>query len=730
MVHVKSKKTPDFFMKSIQNFIIIIFWSIYAPYAQSQGWEPVPLASNVGFDEFERDQNRLFAFAKMEQLIYASEDGGKNWEKKWSGRRFSVNPATGHYFLIDNQNKLYRSTDKGSTWALVNEMPQDISHSPRLSFAGDTIYSYARDVVYRLAPGGAWVQIFQFPATDIYNCIVLGKHIWVQIYAFFMVSHDDGDTWSAIPATGSTIGMVATKDTVLFMYRSTNNINYFTRTTDLGSSYQSEVAPQEINYLYKSTNPFISRDFNGNLYTSSNGLTDWQPYWKKIGTLNPNDVIVYNSNPLICTKNGIIYKNGTEWTYAYHGLQDVNLATEIDIRYIGNALVCLAGGEKLTFSTDNGNTWKRGFSGVLPNQIREVNGNYVGIEKDHSIYHCQTNSDFAWERRLEPWQPFVPNYITNVGSTVLAMTGAKDGPIWSTQDVSSGVWNTVGSLNPPVSGTHFESMLELNGEIFTRVDSSLVVSANNGQTWGIRYNFNFPISSSYAQFFRIGPKLFVSQKDKRQLYVSNDAGVTFVPLTTLPNDKGAFFQVRCYSKLILLNTWNGTIGDPGSFYCSDNEGATWNDIGFPPNGEIILPLFFPSRITANDSTIFAAEFVNDLFFGFKNLWRYKLSKSSSSTLEPDHLAGKAMKLMLYPNLLSSEKYATNVEVDSDFSGMLRFDIFSMDGRLLETFTKEKITQVLSFYIELNSVRNIQSNYFIIRVTDGIHSSNARFFVKG
>lgn len=709
-------------MKKSSVFFFACFALVFSPkiFAQTDSWEKLPLPAYHGFTKIEADGDRIFAVANWGAGIFGSEDDGATFERLWDGRGFFIHPQSGDYFRIDYQNQLFRSIDDGANWMSEGQMPQDISHNPLLSFGGDTIYSYARDVLYRQKMDKTWEQIFYQPVSNLKNCVVRGQKIWLETDSWYVHSSDGGNSWNNVPLPCvAAKGMAATGDTLLFYFEKSDGTRALARSTDLGATFQVLDTPVQLEWISNRANPFLGRNFGGDWFRSNNGLTNWQPLWQQVGGHPSLDLILISGKSFVATLNGVLSEKAGVWQYGWHGFQDETDPSGIDIGQIGKYFLCLSNGATLAFSDDNGDTWRRAWTGELPRQVQEVGGFWVGLDENR-VLRCPTASQFDWRQPVASDAVFQPRWLTRLGNDLFSMNQCcQPNLIFKSDDFGATEWETTGSLMTLTPNLPPELLLGIGTELLTRTDSELIASSNGGATWNSRYNFGFPIHTNVARIFQIGTDIFVAQVEKRKIYRSSNSGQTFVELPNVPNDGGSSFQFRVHGNAMLLNTRNITFGGPGSLYFSCDKGETWMDIGFPP--ALLVPNFI-NRLTANDSTVFfIGNFVGS--FGLEdNLWRKRIPKSVS-TKQPDVQLAANERLRVSPNPILDGQ-PLQISWENEITGDLKIEFLALDGRVLHTVFREKTTQA---FVERFQVSETWPGVFAVRVLDGNNTATRLVF---
>jgi hypothetical protein len=675
----------------------LLYLSTTNLHAQLNQWRRVKVPSEHGFLKIETHKGRGYAIANHLKGIFTSDDEGKNWVHRWEGKGFFINPYNNAFFRIDLQNKLFRSDNDGFTWQEIDAAPLSLDFYPTLSFQGDTIFASVGTQLYKHRPNTPWELIYQNPAgTGLKNCIVSANHIWLDKGLGYDHSEDYGQTWTTLSlGVLNTRGMAASGDTMLFYFEGFNFSRQIACTKDFGQTFQTQPTPIFFEILSERIHPFLAQDPEGNWYASTNGFSDWTLLWSQVGDYISNDIVLLNGKPLVSTINGVLHENAGAWEYGWHGLQPLDTTVDLRIRQIGPYLLCRQIGGATGFSTDKGDTWQRGLSGWMPEQIQEVGNYYIGVEA-FRIIRCLKNNHFDWKVPIEPYAGFQLKHLTSLSDTLYC----NGGEIYRATDTAAGIWTQTGSLYLG----DYQIFFGFGGELFSRSDSSLLISQDGGATWSSRYDFGFPITPSVSRVFELGGSIFVSQTGLKEIFVSHDSGHSFQPLTNLPlPDGGTVFQLRLYGSAMLLNTWNSNWSSPGSIYFSNDKGENWLDLGKP---QLNFAPGFISSAGVMDSTIFVIGGGNDL-------WRMDFGGNVSNSVIPNPKKDAETYFSVFPNPISKGQ-KTYISLQNDFYGEVMFEVLNIYGGQIS----QSKTIKTSFTHQLELSDWIGTGVFMVRARFG------------
>lgn len=590
--------------------VFVAFVSTYSVHAQ---WDTISLPRKNGFFEISTHQGVLYGTAYFLGGVFTSHDGGENWTRTWNDtRRFAINRYNNHFYRIDWPNVLFRSTDEGANWTLLDTIPIEAGQNPLLTFSSDSVFCYARDLLYRLDQDTIWTPLFTSVNENFPACVVRGKYIWLMGDLIAHYSTDGGATWT-FPFVGGTItGLTASGDTVLLRhYVPGGGSQVFSRSTDFGATWQTDDTHPFIAKLYNDSNPYLASDDAGNWYTSYNGLSDWDTIWTKVGGYPAKDVAISGGQVFVATENGILHHSGNKWHYGnYNNYTDgESLSLPAFLNYHDGYLF-YQNSDNAAFSSDNGAHWQRMLSTVLPFPLFKAGNYFVGL-RDFKFFRCPADDQFDWRERTITPGFYQPEHLVQTNDKLYTMTQCcSPNLVFRSSDVGETLWTETGIM-PPAN-----LFLGLNGLLLTRGDSSLLASADEGATWTVRHQFDFPIDINVSRLYTVNGRIVVSQATKREIYVSEDEGFTFKTLNNVPPSASGPFMLRAHNNTILLN-----IGD-GFLYASDDAGENWKKLPLPYTNFPLAstPYLLMNYLTASDSMIFIPDPSRGI------AWRLQFSK--------------------------------------------------------------------------------------------------------
>ena len=181
------------------------------------GLSPNISIAAITFDP--RNSRMAFAADGGSGFLYRSNDGGTSWVEVPSVRDYvSSNSAIGELYATNEGAGLVlyagtrfdgvlRTADAGNTWQRLDAgLVGEARRIRELLEYGGNLYAGTHDGLYRLPTGGTtWTRVDSFPDGGIvYSLATQGNTLYAGTDTALYRS-DDGDTWTRVPNTPSTI---------------------------------------------------------------------------------------------------------------------------------------------------------------------------------------------------------------------------------------------------------------------------------------------------------------------------------------------------------------------------------------------------------------------------------------------------------------------------------------------------------------------------------------------
>jgi photosystem II stability/assembly factor-like uncharacterized protein len=201
---------------------------------ECESWRPMtrPPVSPGDHGQLAVVNGALFAAYDRDDF-FRSRDGGNTWTV--AGHPGGTNPRLATRdsaaYLVLSQ-RLYRSTDDGTTWSLLALDPAFHSILP----GGRSLYATGTGGIWRSQDNAAtWVRVYESGLTAI---SVRGSKVYASVFhpAELARSLDDGRTWTRLPLPGPIRGAFALLETRRGTLLAGSNMGIF-RSTDEGATW-------------------------------------------------------------------------------------------------------------------------------------------------------------------------------------------------------------------------------------------------------------------------------------------------------------------------------------------------------------------------------------------------------------------------------------------------------------------------------------------------------------
>lgn len=390
--------------------------------------------------------------------LYRSNNNGQSWEKMPAAPPGSwykpVSVGADGNLYAGSGNQLYRSTDNGSTWNLLNN---NIYYEAIFGLPGGEILVGDNTRILRSADNGqSWLAVAQNVNAGggfAYNPGNGDIYAWPDVVTWnpsnLLRSSDNGQTWSVVLETTPFLPhqMAFSPTGAIFVgaeeviWRSLDNgINWDT----LNGFFQNSLS--DISVAVGPTGRLFANESYKSRYSDDNGDT-WYPVSDAVGNTLYEFSNDENGNVYARHDNGTIYvtvDNGVNWTFASNGIYGSTIVKLIHIDSEHLLALTLDG---LFYSKNSGGTWEMIWDKVLLNGWT-YNNRYLLATAPGGIW-------YLWDG----------NHIlkfNNEGQSYVEL----DPPGLTANNAFLGIW-----CNP------------VSGAVFLSFDEDLYISEDAGQSW-------------------------------------------------------------------------------------------------------------------------------------------------------------------------------------------------------------------------------------------------------
>ena len=522
---------------------------IYYSTNRGQNWERAAFKTT-----YPTHMSRINAFVFSEDggIIAADEDNGLyksfdliHWENiLFNNKEYNSlgKDAIGNLYAGTDDGKIFRSSDNGINWGIMNSGTTSSIWSFVLTKDSTLYAGTGTNLLKKPFNSDTWIPInFQ---DQFFSDIFLDSLDNIYVYTgngFIFLSTDGGSTWSTNYASGFMYGNI--------MYRCIYNnrlIGAFSdQTSFLGSGWGIALSDDQgvtwrwnnnglppkfdaADRLVKSGNDtyvgtdaagvFKSTDFGDSWFSANNGIYAANT----VGISFDNEGSIYAA----CWSNGI-YKStdkGQTWE-----LKNVGFTTSYIYSIISDDNgILLAGTDHGAFrSTNKGESWVQITSMFFFGFYKDNLNRIYGLSYGSGVYRT-TNQGSTWTRIDNG---FINGYVFGfaIDSSNNIYAGTRSGYIYkSTNDGSS--WSNV--YQGGVSNSALSSIaIAPNGTIFaTDIKEGLLRSTDSGQNWNLLLADN---SSPQAYPVNVDKNgvVYVASDTSNKFYSSTDNGDTWNDIT-------------------------------------------------------------------------------------------------------------------------------------------------------------------------------------------------------
>ena len=421
--------------------------------------------------------------------LYVSMDQGRTWENRNSGIEdltfYSLEVEGGNVYAGNAQGGIYYSDDQGLNWVnrsdgIVTFRAVDIlSYKSELYVAGS--------VVYRSSDKGqSWslVDIPDLNANGISSIIVNNDIFYASTEGAVYISNDDMNSWTkkAVDNSGATIVSLSSNGNKVF---ATTSLGRFFMSDDEGSTWvlaENPLTKSLVNHLYVWKNEYFLSTNDG-LFTSLNQGLTWN---SRTGDLNAAQIVslAANGNYVFAgtDNNGMFRydKNSGNWSEINMGLDALNAKRVDDILILNGKLVIATGGG-IYASFDWGENWYRTFDpGInLSTQVLTEN-NGVLVTAVNTVGLFQSNdAGETWIKKNNSGLSVNTSYASILFNDSFIVLSTHDADLFISEDMGDN-WTRISIP----SGFNFTYDLDYKeGVLYAATNNGLKVSEDLGQSW-------------------------------------------------------------------------------------------------------------------------------------------------------------------------------------------------------------------------------------------------------
>ena len=568
--------------------------------------------------------------------LYVSEDGGKTWNanaqmKGHSVRAMTMAPSDPNTIVIGALDGVFRSTDGGTSWALISPAGNGEIHEV------ESIAINPKDphTIY----AGTWH--LPWKTTD-------GGEHWASMHQGII---DDSDVFSIIvdPKDAANVYLSACSG----IYRSTDSGAQFAKVQGIPSSARRTRVlmedGKETNVVFAGTTEGLWRTADSGHTFERNGSPSWIINDVNIDPTDSQHVLLATDRTgvLVSSDGGKTFESSNKGFSSRQIsaiTQDPNNSMKL---YVGVLNDKAAGG--VFTSEDGGQNWKQesaGLNGADVFSLGQTPSGTVLAGTRHGIFRL---ADGAWkpsgltlalppeeeDRTSKPAASVRKGIVARDHSNShAARSGRTRQRASSATPVKSGKRSLsvspapVRNVPPEESSTGVYALADNAERVFAATEDGLLYSDNDGKTWNRIRSLN-----------AVGWRYVAAQGDRvavanlKQIALSTDKGATFQPVTT-PTEMTQLSAVAVDGKGHL---WAG--GREGVFL-SDDNGATWHSQKglFVPN---VSGLFYDAKnqrvlVTSNQpgTMVFAVNEPDMTVKYWNSGWHLRQARSVG-----DHLVG-------------------------------------------------------------------------------------------
>jgi photosystem II stability/assembly factor-like uncharacterized protein len=493
-------------------------------------WRKLGIADGYNFDGVSNliidPSDPQTIIASTSERIFRSTDGGSTWPVVHEGRTYELAIAPSNprifYACIDN-GYVIKSTDGGSSWMVAGTKGPYYAKDLVIDPSNPQImYADSDEELYKSTDGGySWTsKIISSTIHSIYSLEIDPSNpqiIYAGTDSDVFKSTDEGDTWilsntgMRIRSSVNVYSLAINPSTPQTLYAGTNSDGGLFKSTDSGSSWKL-IRPggrgiTGINALVMdpSTSQTLYVGTSAGILKSTDSGDDWLPMNAGLLTTKISVIAIDPVNPQTLytgTDSGVFKSTDGGVSWIRHWLANSVAVSALAIEPMAPQTI-YAGMELygVAKSTDGGSTWKGANSGLTDKNIVSLVTDPV---RTQTIY---------------------------VGTDGGAFKSTDGGGTWS--EINTGLFN-VASYMPYAVVSHWIFDPLDPQLIFAGTDSGVFKSTNAGNSWN-------SVDSGPSRWGISGMALDVSMPHalyagtfKKGIFKSTDGGSNWIKLNELP----------------------------------------------------------------------------------------------------------------------------------------------------------------------------------------------------
>ncbi len=474
------------------------------------------------------DQNVVYA-GITDGGVIKSSNAGATWEATGAGpydiRKILVHPTDASIVLVAASNGVWRSTNAGNSWTLVDTTISAVDIEFKANDPNIVLASFSSNIVLRSTDNGVnWVSI---------SLVASGR-------TMLGVSPDNPNIIYAVQASGALFGR---------FYKSTN----------AGLTFTSLITGNPAN----GTN-FFGDEANG---TSTTG----QAWYDMAICVNPSNVNEVHIAGIICwksTNGGTSFTAETEWLYP--NSTGYNHADVHSLEYINSTIYSATDGG-IYKSLNKGGDWTDLSSGLGIRQFYRIacaktNHNIMtgGAQDNGSSYHQANGNWMAWlggdgmDGVISPTNPNIAIGTSQNGAIYKTTNGGTS--YINLNKPSNGNWVTPLAMHPTDHDTIYGGW------------TGIYRSNNGGLDWNL---ISGTTITDKLECLAVAPSntRYIYGTVDSTLYRTSNAGATWTSVTA----SGTITSI-CISPTNPQKIWITTSNSNNNVLVSTNAGSSWTNI--------------------------------------------------------------------------------------------------------------------------------------------------------